>query len=104
MRDWAATRLTPWLVAVTLLLFPFAGQRSEAQAPPNASSGSSQGAVSPPEGRPGSSQAQKPGRETHGGLHIADLNSGITPQQLASSLVSGQAVTISNVTYTGSNL
>ena len=38
---------------------------------------------------------------THAGLVVSDLNHGVTPQDLANLLV-GSAVTVSNVTYTGS--
>ena len=38
---------------------------------------------------------------THAGLVVTDLNHGVTPQDLANLLV-GSAVTVSNVTYTGS--
>src|SRR5687768_8973605 len=101
MRDLRANRVIPWLLAISLLLIPMAGGGIDAQT----TSGSTAGPSVQTEPRRGSSpNPSRAGRATHGGLHIADLTTGITAQQLANSLVGGQGVTISNVSYTGAQV
>lgn len=89
-----------WVLAMTLAVAPFIGNRIEAQAQPGTPAAS---IARTPEPRVSPSTGPHSARpETHGRLHIADMTTGATPQQLADLLLSGQGVTISNVMYAGS--
>ncbi len=95
MRVPRVARLAPLLLALAFLIPPFAGNDIGAQtatpAPP----------VRIPDSRRFDEAGPPKAHTAADTLVISDLTGGLTAQQLASSLVSGLGVTISNVTYTG---